>query len=117
MMADVSRETLARPDSGYTSPYRLAQGERTRQALIGAALDLMAKGDFRPEARAIAARAGVHKSAVTRHFGSRDLLCRIIAREHWAFVADSLGLPMGGGVHDRQRLVWLILVGKPRELS
>jgi AcrR family transcriptional regulator len=115
----VSRETLAQPESAgrkYVSPFRRNQGERTRAALVDATLSFVRQGCFRPEAREIAEVAGCHKSAVTRHFGSLDLLYRVIARGHWSEVLLAAGID---DCHDRRHidLAWLIMVGRPRDLS
>jgi AcrR family transcriptional regulator len=118
-MTAVSRETLAQPESGasrkYVSFYRLRQGEHTREAILDAALKLIAAGNFRPDAKEIAAVAGCHKSAVTRHFGAVKLLYRVIAREHTAAVAKAAGLFFTVDHSDQADVVWLIMVGRPRE--
>lgn len=108
---DVSRDTLAKSDCGgrrYVSAYRQHQGALSREALIRAALLLIGRGNFRPSARAIAGLAGMHQSAVNRHFGSVELLYRVIAREHADAVCEAaLGEPQA----------WLIMVGRKRGLS
>jgi AcrR family transcriptional regulator len=115
----VSRETLAQPESEatgkYVSFYRRSQGARTRAAILDSALRLIAAGDFRPEAKAIAAGAGCDKSAVTRHFGAAELLYRVIAREHTAAVAKAAGLFFTVNHADQVDVVWLIMVGRRRE--
>ena len=115
-MTAVSRETLAQPESGsgakYVSPYRRAQGARTRGAIIAATLKLIEGGNFRPEAKDIAALAGIHRSAVTRIFGSVDLLYRVIAREHAQVV---MGAVRPADVLEEPELAWLIMVGCRRE--
>lgn len=108
---DVSRETLAHADSAkrrYVSPARRHRSEATRVALLDEALQLVAQGNFRPTAREIAARARVHPSAVTRHFGSVELLYRIVARERRHDVLAAIG------AHEAADLAWLVMVGKPR---
>ena len=112
----VPRETLAQSGSGggakYVSPYRLAQGERTRAAIITATLKLIERGNFRPEAKEIAVLADIHRSAVTRLFGSVDLLYRVIAREHASAVMSAV---RGPDPLEEDDLAWLIMVGKRRE--
>ena len=115
--ANVSRETSrpgARPASRrYGSPFRRHQGELTRQALIEAAVAIVAEGGVRPEAREIARRAGVHQAAIVRHFGGLARLHRLLAEERAVEVAAGAGfgtLPL-----ERQRdLAWAILVGTRR---
>jgi AcrR family transcriptional regulator len=118
-MTPVSRETLAQTDCEtsrrYLSFYRQSKGERTRAAIIGSALKLIAAGNFRPEAKEIAADAGCDNSAVTRHFGAVELLYRVIAREHTAAVAKAAGLFFTVDHADQAGLVWLIMVGRRRE--
>jgi len=107
----VSRDTFAKPVCGgrrYVSAYRQYQGELTREALIKAALLIVGRGNFRPDAREIAGLAGVHQSAVNRHFGSVELLYRVLAREHSEAVCQA-----ALGEHP----AWLIMVGKKREVS
>lgn len=115
----VSHETLAQPKSDgrrYVSPFRQNQGERTRAALVEATLSFVRQGNFRPEAREVAERAGRHASAVVRHFGSIDLLYRVIARGHWSEVLHAARID---DCHDRRNvdLAWMIMVGQPREIS
>lgn len=96
---------------------RLRRGEEARQALIKAALDLMANGNFRPSGKEISLRAKMHPSAACRVFRSIELMMRVIAREHWASVM--LLLPFdarAAGVNPRVA-VWAVLVGKRQVLS
>ena len=118
----VSRDTLAQSGCGdgrkYVSPFRKSQGERTRAALIEAALGFLNEGNFRPEAQQIAAKACRHKSVVMQHFGSIELLYRIIAREYWREVLQAARFDSDLYSEERKRdLAWLIMVGKPRPLS
>jgi AcrR family transcriptional regulator len=108
---NVSRGTFAKPVCGgrkYVSAYRRRQGELTREALVKATLLIIGRGNFRPDAREIAGLAGVHQSAVNRHFGSVDLLYRVIAREYAQAVCQA-------AIGEHQ--AWLIMVGKKRGLS
>ena len=112
--ANVSRETSRPAPRRYGSPFRRHQSELTRQALIEAAVAIVAEGGVRPEAREIAARAGVHQAAIVRHFGGLARLHRLLAEERAVEVAAGAGfaqLPL-----ERQRdLAWAILVGTRRE--
>jgi len=116
--ANASRETLAHGDGAkghrYTSPFRKGQGDATRKAIIDATLKFVAEGRFRPEAREIGRAAGCDPSAITRHFGSLDLLCRVIAREHAGAVVQAAGL--GWNLPDEQNAAaaWVIMTGTVR---
>lgn len=75
-------------------------------------------GDFRPEASAIAARAGVHKSAINRHFTAVHLLHRVIARERPGAVLDALGLVALDDARTlalQSDLVWISMTGRRRD--
>lgn len=116
----VSRETLPQSNCGRVlhpeRDGRLRRGEQTRLVLIQSALRLMEKGDFRPAAQAIALEAGMHPSAINHQFGSLALMMRVVARTHWVSVARLLPFDTIG-VAKVQETVWVVLVGKPRELS
>lgn len=115
--ANASRETLAQSTSGkgqkYVSPFRKGQGEETSQAIVAATLKFIAAGRFRPEAREIGRAAGCDPSAITRHFGSLDLLYRVIARERWMDVIEAaqISLPCPNQRH----IAWLIMVGERKQ--
>ena len=115
-MTSISREILTQPESAearkYRSPYRVGQGERTRAAIIAATLKLIERGNFRPEAKEIAVLADIHRSAVTRVFGSVNLLYRVIAREHAVAVMAAV---RGPDALEEDDLAWLIMVGRQRE--
>jgi AcrR family transcriptional regulator len=51
---------------------RTLRGERNRQALIKAAIEMMEEGNLAPSAQEIADRAGVGLRGVFRHFGDMD---------------------------------------------
>lgn len=51
---------------------RTLRGERNRQALIDAAMDLVNEGNLMPSAQEIAQRAGVGLRGVFRHFGDME---------------------------------------------
>lgn len=117
-MSVVSHETSAAPDAKrrYRSPALTAKAARTKQRLIDAALAFIAKGNFRPTVLEITQAAGTHGGAVTYHFGGLELMMRVIAREH----LDEIKLPFADGFmldHEFRDAVWVVLVGRPRELS
>ncbi len=108
----VSRETLADAPCANRRPYRSPAREHqvaiVKEALVQAVITLAQEGRYRASARQIAAVAEVHVRAIYRHFGSAELLYRVVAREHW----QEIPLPLG---HDPKDLVWAILVGEPRD--
>jgi hypothetical protein len=120
--ASVPREALAQPRRRYCSGARRKKAERTREALVDATVALISAGDFRPEAAAIAKRAGVHKSAVNRHFSAIHLLHRVIARERPGAVLEALGIeaPLSECGSDARTaglqsdLVWIVMTGARR---
>ena len=118
-LASVSREAFAQPKRRYVSGFRRRKAEQTREALLDAAVELIAEtGDFRPEASAIAKRARVHKSAVNRHFSAIHLMHRVIARERSGAVREALGLELR---YDSRMaalqadLVWIAMTGRRRD--
>lgn len=119
MVDPVSRVTLAQPKRRYVSGARRRKAEKTREALLDAAVELIVEtGDFRPEASAIAKRARVHKSAVNRHFSAIHLMHRVIARERSGAMREALGLelPYDSRAVDLQtNLVWIALTGRRRD--
>ncbi len=117
---DVSRATVSQSTCGRVlhpeRDGRVRRGEESRQALIESALQQMEEGNFRPSAKTIAREAAFHPSAINHLFGSLDLMMRVIAREHWQRVVPLLRFDTIG-IADLRGAVWLVLVGKPRELS
>lgn len=101
----------------YRSPSLTTKGAHAKQKLIDAALALIAEGDFRPTGKAICARAGVLPSKLTYHFRHVDLLMKIIAREYWQDVLRQSEFVVGGDEREEARFVWLLLVGRRKELS
>jgi hypothetical protein len=116
MMSDtalVSREALAEPGfvpRRYRSGCRTAKAKRTWQAIVEAALALIAEGNFRPTLSQVAERAMVGRNRINDHFGYIHLLYRVLARERSEAVAEAAGL---GGLPEaeQKRLVWLIMTG------
>lgn len=120
MQADVSHEACAASDMEkrrYRSPSLTNKGARAKQKLIEAALALIEEGDFRPTGKAICERAGVLPSKLTYHFRHVDLLMKIIAREYWSEVLRQSEFVVGGDEREEARFVWMLLVGRRKELS
>lgn len=120
----VSRETLAAPRSPSYGRVRdraidgrIRKGLATRERIVDAVLAAVGRGNFRPTNREVARAAGVTPPAVIKHFGSLDLLYRVIAREHPAEVVAAAGIEAPGGAPGGRALAWTIMVGKPRGLS
>lgn len=111
----VSREThRALRSRKVTQP----RGDRTRERLIEAVIAFAKAGRYRASSREIGQFAGVHHTAVHRHFGHLKLLYRVVARERWQEVAATLPahLPcVTEGGHQGPALVWTVLVGEPRD--
>jgi AcrR family transcriptional regulator len=66
---------------------RTLRGERNRQALLNAALEMLEEGDLAPSAQEIAQRAGVGLRGVFRHFGDMEglfIACEDIIRDRGA---------------------------------
>ncbi len=68
------------------------RGERTRQRVAEALIELVAEGDHSPTAKAVAERAGVSVRLVFHHFADMDALYRLAievqAHRHWAEVHE-----------------------------
>lgn len=119
----VPREALAQPKRRYRSSARRYRAAQTREKMLDAAIALIAAGDFRPEGAAICKRAGVHKSAVNRHFSAIHLLYRVIARERPGAVLEALGIeaPFSECGSDartaalRADLAWIAMTGRRRD--
>ena len=113
----VSHETLVQPKRRYRSSARRYRAAQTREAMLDAAVALISTGDYRPEAAAICKRAGVHKSAVNRHFSAIHLLYRVIARERTGAVLEALGLVAMDDTRTaalQADLVWIAMTGARR---
>jgi AcrR family transcriptional regulator len=116
--APVPREALAQPKRRYCCSARRLRAAKTREALLDAAVELIASGDFRPEAAAIAARAKVHPATINRHFSAAHLLFRVVARERTAAVLEALGLVATDDARTmalQADLVWIAMTGRRRD--
>ncbi len=87
-----------------TKAQRTCESVKRRQILDGARALFLAEGYERASVDAIAARAGVSKATLYSHFGDKQTLFVACAREESADVrarmADLLGAPVGGPMHD-----------------
>jgi TetR/AcrR family transcriptional regulator, regulator of autoinduction and epiphytic fitness len=66
-------------DRGEPGDGRTRRGERTRERIVDAVLELLDGGELRPGAEAIAARAGVSPRTVFGHFPEREALIAAVA--------------------------------------
>lgn len=62
---------------------RTARGDRTRDAIVGAMLELYEEGDVKPSADRIARRAGVSERTVFQHFHDRESLFSAVAERQF----------------------------------
>ncbi len=80
---------------------RNADGQRTRQAILDAALDLFAeKGFFGTSLRDVAAAVGVRESALYNYFASKDALFDALLSAHEHSKAERLSLIGDGPITD-----------------
>lgn len=76
-LALVGRERKPQADADG----RRARAERTREAIVGALLGLLAEGNLKPSADQVAERAGVSRRVIFHHFSDlEELLTRASAR-------------------------------------
>lgn len=101
---------------------RNADGQRTRQAILDAALDLFAdKGYFGTSLRDVAAAVGVRESALYNYFAGKDALFEALLAAHQDSKAERLAPLADGPIADGrallQRLAVTMLEGymEPRE--
>ena len=82
-----------------TTHQKVEQGARSREALLNAAIELIADGGYTATGvDAIARRSGVVKSALYWHFGSKDgLLIAVLKRTAREWVGGVRGGGGGGG--------------------
>jgi AcrR family transcriptional regulator len=71
---------------------RLARGERARGAIVDALLALIDRGDLRPSAARVAARAGVSLRSVFQHFSDVESLFAAAASRQ----AERVSIHVGG---------------------
>lgn len=57
-----------KPQAQAEADGRHARAERTREAIVGALLELLAEGDLKPSADRVAERAGVSRRSIFHHF-------------------------------------------------
>jgi TetR/AcrR family transcriptional regulator of autoinduction and epiphytic fitness len=95
---------LEEPSRDDTVDGRTARSAKTRDAIADAMLDLLAEGELRPTAKAIAGRASVSVRSVYVHFDDlEDLFC-VAAKQHFARIAPMLTpAPATGPLADRAR--------------
>lgn len=96
MAASTHLDADGRPTSGglgVTLDGRRARGERNRDAVADALLDLMRERGEIPSASAIAERAGVSLRSVFRHFDDLDALHAAAVERHFVRVAHLYELP------------------------
>src|SRR4051794_23069252 len=72
---------------------RSARADRTRDAIVGAMLELYEDGDVKPSAERIASRAGVSERTVFQHFHDRESLFAAVAERQFERI-DRLGDPV-----------------------
>jgi len=101
---------------------RNADGQRTRQAILDAALDLFAeKGFFGTSLRDVATTVGVRESALYNYFAGKDALFEAILAAHQDSKIERLAPLADGSIGDGQalllRLAYATLDGyvEPRE--
>lgn len=111
--------TVSRETHQPLRKYSQKRGDKTRERLIDGVVAYAAQGQFRVSARQLGQYAGVHHTAVNRHFGAVELLYRVVARQHWQRVLPSLPPWVAAYMPaaEAKALVWTVLVGEPRELS
>lgn len=68
-------------DESELSDGRKLRGEKSRQKIVDALLQLIREGNVSPSAEAVADRAGVGLRTVFRHFNDLDLLYREMSQE------------------------------------
>ena len=83
-----------------------ADGQRTRQAILDAALDLFAeKGFFGTSLRDVAAAVGVRESALYNYFAGKDALFDALLAAHQHSKAERLAPLAGGPIADGRALL------------
>jgi AcrR family transcriptional regulator len=81
---------------------RVVRGQRSRDAVVAALLELIDEGDLRPTAQRISERAGVSLRSLFHHFDDLESLFVAAADAHRARLAPALRrLPRTGPLHER----------------
>ena len=94
--------TMSETDTAETSDGRRMRSERSRQAIIDAALYLMNEGNLIPTAQAIAEHAGVGIRSFFRHFADMDTLFNAVDEQSRNGIeARFLGGDRDGSLADR----------------
>ena len=70
--------------------YRVVRGQRNRQAVVRALMELIQEGEPVPTAAQIAERAGVAVRSIYHHFADLESLHLALADEHFGSLADLL---------------------------
>lgn len=69
-----ARRIAANEEAGHSADGRVRRGERNREAILQAVLELVGAGELRPTAEQVAQRAGVGMRTVFRHFADMESL-------------------------------------------
>ncbi len=97
---------------------RNADGQRTRQAILDAALDLFAdKGYFGTSLRDVAPSVGVRESALYNYFAGKDALFDALLAAHQATKIERLAPLADGPINDGRTLLLQLAAVHPRQLS
>lgn len=98
----MSGEGTARGEPPSTTDRRVLRGQRNRQAVVDAVIDLIDEGELSPTATQIAERAGVALRSIYHHFEDLDGLARAVADEQLIRLADVLQpIPTDGPFEQR----------------
>ncbi len=80
----------AQPPDGEKRDGRVQRGERSREAIVAALLELVGEGFLEPTAQLVAERAGVGIRSVFRHFSDMDGLFAAMHEQLRAWVRPAL---------------------------
>ena len=113
MMANRDASSVSRETALVKRRRTQGRGNVTRRRLMEAVLAYAETGRYRVSGEELARHAGVHKTAINRHYGAPFRLYRAVARDHWAVVK----LPFSAVAmldFERKAAVWALLVGEPK---
>jgi len=79
-MAVQLSEQDAQPQESVVTDGRVLRGERNREAIVDALLELFEQGETSPTARRVAERAGVSLRTVFQHFDDLEGLCAAVCQ-------------------------------------